>query len=74
MNMTWPDEFKYAARRGYILKNHKLKLNLELTPRFNLVFIWCGWKDLNLHELLRPLGPEPSASANSATTAYKYAK
>ena len=29
----------------------------------------CGREDLNLHSLLRELGPEPSASANSATAA-----
>ena len=30
---------------------------------------WCPGEDLNLHGVLTPLGPEPSASANSATWA-----
>ena len=29
----------------------------------------CAGEDLNLHGLLRPLGPQPSASTNSATSA-----
>ena len=29
----------------------------------------CGRLELNQHDLLRSLGPEPSASANSATSA-----
>src|SRR6266498_1840558 len=29
----------------------------------------CAGEDLNLHDLLRSLGPQPSASTNSATSA-----
>src|SRR6266540_1024084 len=31
--------------------------------------VTCAGEDLNLHGLLRPLGPQPSASTNSATSA-----
>ena len=34
----------------------------------------CAGEDLNLHGLLRPLGPQPSASTNSATSALRDAQ
>ena len=33
-----------------------------------IIFVWCGWRDLNPHGC--PLDPKSSASANFATSAY----
>src|SRR5262245_53772178 len=58
-----------AALRQQEILNAALRQQEMLKPRCDSANDWCPGEDLNLHGMLLPLGPEPSASANSATWA-----